>query len=246
MKILITNDDGISSEVLLPLAKWAKQFGEVTVVVPKYEQSGKSHCVEFRKAFEVKQVPFDDPDIKAYTVDSSPADCIRFALEGMHTTFDFVISGINRGLNIGIDMLYSGTLGAVFEAATFGLPAVALSTKKGGFGEAMEALEEIKDFFVHHDLMKKNSLYNINIPINHKGIRITRMGERYFVDEFLPQGNDMYLPTYKNTRTGSDDYSIDINATLSGYISVTPLTLDRTNMTVFEELNKFTWLETKC
>ncbi len=238
MKILITNDDSISSEVLLPLARWVKQFGEVTVVVPKYEQSGKSHCVEFRKAFEVKQVPFDDPDIKAYTVDSSPADCVRFALEGMQTTFDFVISGINRGLNLGIDMLYSGTLGAVFEAATFGLPAVALSTKSGGFGEAIEALEEIKDFFVRHDLMKKNSLYNVNIPIHHKGIRITRMGERYFVDEFLPQGNDMYLPTYKNTWTDSDDYSIDISATSSGYISVSPLTLNRTNMNVFEELSK--------
>ena len=241
MKILITNDDSISSEVLLPLAKWAKQFGEVTVVVPKYEQSGKSHCIEIRKAFEVKQVPFDDPDIKAYTVDSSPADCVRFALEGMQTTFDFVISGINRGLNLGIDVLYSGTLGAVFEAATFGLPAVALSTKSGGFDEAMEALDEIKDFFVRHDLMKKNSLYNINIPIRHRGIRITRMGERYFVDEFLPQGNDMYLPTYKEIPTDSDDNSIDTNAILSGDISVTPLTLNRTNMTVFEELNKLNY-----
>ena len=238
MKILITNDDSISSAVLLPLAKWAKQFGEVTVVVPKYEQSGKSHCIEFRKAFEVKQVPFDDLDIKAYTVDSSPADCVRFALEGMQTTFDYVISGINRGLNLGTNMLYSGTLGAVFEAATFGLPAVALSTKSGGFGEAMEALEIIKDFFVRYDLMEKNSLYNINIPIHHKGIRITRMGERYFVDEFLPQGNDMYLPTYKEIPTDSDDNSIDTNAILSGDISVTPLTLNRTNMTVFEELIK--------
>ena len=181
---------------------------------------------------------FDDPDIKAYTVDSSLADCVRFALEGMQTTFDFVISGINRGLNLGIDVLYSGTLGAVFEAATFGLPAVALSTKSGGFGEAMEALEIIKDFFVSHDLMKKNGLYNINIPIHHKGIRITRMGERYFVDEFLPQGNDMYLPTYKEISTDSDDNSIDTNAIMSGYISVTPLTLNRTNMTVFEELIK--------
>jgi len=239
MKILITNDDSISSEVLLPLAKWAKQFGEVTVVAPKYEQSGKSHSVEFRKAFEVKQVPFDDPDIKAYTVDSTPADCVRFALEGMQMTFDFVISGINRGLNLGIDVLYSGTLGAVFEAATFGLPAVALSTKSGGFGEAIEALEEIKEFFVRRDLMKRNSLYNINIPRHHKGIRITRMGGRYFADEFLPQGNDLYLATYKNTGTDSDDNSIDINATLSGYISVTPLTLNRTNMTAFEELNKW-------
>ncbi len=238
MKILITNDDSISSEVLLPLAKWAKQFGEVTVVVPKYEQSGKSHCIEFRKAFEVKQVPFNDPDIIAYTVDSSPADCVRFALEGMQISFDFVISGINRGLNLGIDVLYSGTLGAMFEAATFEIPAIALSTESGGFGEAMEALETIKDFFIRHDLMKKNSLYNINIPIHNKGIRITRMGKRYFVDKFLPQGNDMYLPTYKEIPTDSDDNSIDTNAILSEYISVTPLTLNRTNMTVFDELIK--------
>lgn len=238
MKILITNDDSISSEVLLPLAKWAKQFGEVTVVVPKYEQSGKSHCIEIRKAFEVKQVPFDDPDIKAYTVDSSPADCVRFALEGMQRTFDLVISGINRGLNLGIDVLYSGTLGAAFEAATFGIPAVALSTQVGGFDEAMEALETIKEFFIRHDLMEKNSLYNINIPIHHKGIRITRMGERYYIDEFLPQGNDMYLPTYKQLPHDSDDNSIDINATLSGYISVTPLIMNRTNGTVFDKLTE--------
>ena len=238
MKILITNDDSISSEVLLPLAKWAKQFGEVTVVVPKLEQSGKSHCIEIHKPFEVKQVPFDDGDIKAYTVDSSPADCVRFALEGMKCSFDLVISGINRGLNLGIDVLYSGTLGAMFEAATFGIPAVALSTKAGGFGEAIEALDEIKDFFINHKLMEKNSLYNINIPLCHKGIRITRMGERYFEDEFIPQGNDMYFSTYKEIPTGSDDDGIDTNATLAGYISVTPLIMNRTNMSVFEELNK--------
>ena len=64
------------------------------------------------------------------------------------------------------------------------------------------------------------------------------MGERYFVDEFLPQGNDMYLPTYKEISTDSDDNSIDTNAIMSGYISVTPLTLNRTNMTVYEELIK--------
>ena len=238
MKILITNDDSISSEVIFPLAKWAKQFGEVTVVVPKYEQSAKSHSIEIRKAYEVKQVPFDDLNIKVYTVDSSPADCVRFAIEGMHIKFDFVISGINRGLNIGIDVLYSGTLGAAFEATTFGIPAVALSTEIGGFEEAIESLDEIKEFFVCNNLMKKNNIYNINIPINHKGISITRMGERYFVDGFLPQGNDMYLATYKEIPIDSDDNSIDINAIQSRYISVTPLIMNRTNMPVFEELNK--------
>lgn len=236
MRILVTNDDSITSEVLLPLAKWAKQFGEVTVVVPKYEQSGKSHCIEIHKAFEVKQVSFDDPDIKAYTVDSSPADCVRYAIEGMKLKVDFVISGINRGLNLGIDMLYSGTVGAVFEAACFGLPALALSTEPGGFDEAMQALEEVKAFFIKHDLMKKNSLYNVNIPKNHKDIRITRMGGRYFADDFLPQGNDMFLPTGKSVWKDSGDYSIDTDAALSGYISVLPLTLNRTNTDVFNEL----------
>ena len=236
MKILITNDDSISSEVLLPLAKWVKQFGEVTVVVPKYEQSGKSHSIEIRKAFEVKEVPFDDPDIKAYTVDSTPADCVRFAIEGMQIKFDLVISGINRGLNLGIDVMYSGTLGAAFEAATFGIPAVALSTKIGGFDEAIEALGEIKEFVDGNDLMKKNSIYNINIPLQRKGICITCMGERHCVDEFLPQGNDMYFATYKEIPIGSDDINIDINAIAAGYISVTPLVLNRTNMPVFGEL----------
>ncbi len=237
MRILVTNDDSITSEVLLPLAKWAKQFGEVTVVVPKYEQSGKSHSIEIHKAFEVVQVPFDDPDIKAYTVDSSPADCVRYAIEGMHLEFDFVISGINRGLNLGIDMLYSGTVGAVFEAACFDIPAVALSTEPGGFEEAMAALEEIKEFFVKHELMKKNSLYNVNIPIQHRGIRVTRMGHRYFADTFPHQGNNMYLPTGGSVWKDSGDYSIDTNAALTGYISILPLTLDRTNTAVFEELN---------
>lgn len=236
MKILITNDDSISSEVIMPLAKWAKQFGEVTVVVPKYEQSAKSHCIEIRKAFEVKKVDFDDPEIEVYTVDSSPADCVRFAMEGMKRNFDLVISGINRGLNIGTNILYSGTLGAVFEAASFGLPAIALSTEPGCFDEAVAALDEIKEFFVSNDLMKKYDLYNVNIPSNHKDIKITRMGGRFFVDEFLPQGNDMYFPTYKETPEDCDDYSIDIYATLSGHISVTPVTFDRTNVAVFESL----------
>ena len=84
--------------------------------------------------------------------------------------------------------------------------------------------------------MKKNSLYNVNIPKNHKGTRITRMGGRYFADDFLPQGNDMYLPTGKSVWKDSGDYSIDTDAALSGYISILPLTLNRTNMDVFNGL----------
>ena len=238
MRILLTNDDSISSPVLKPLAQWLKQFGDVTVVVPKYEQSGKSHGIEIHKAFEM--LPVDDflPDVKAYTVDSTPADCVRFAIEGMHMEFDFVVSGINRGLNIGIDMIYSGTVGAVFEAACFGIPAVALSTEPKTFDDALNSLDEVKAFFDKHELMKKNSLYNVNIPLASKGIRITRMGGRYYGDEFEPQENNMYLPIGKDVWKNTSDYSIDTDAALNGYTSILPLTLDRTNMTVFQELAK--------
>ena len=86
--------------------------------------------------------------------------------------------------------------------------------------------------------MKKNSLYNVNIPLASKGIRITRMGGRYYGDEFEPQENNMYLPIGKDVWKDTGDYSIDTDAALNGYTSILPLTLDRTNMTVFQELAK--------
>ena len=120
MRILVTNDDSISAKQLLPLVRWCQKLGDVTVIVPKYEQSGKSQGIELHKPFEVKQVDLA-PDIKAYTVDSTPADCIRFAVFGLKQTYDLVISGINRGFNMGGDIMYSGTAGAVFEAVSPGV-----------------------------------------------------------------------------------------------------------------------------
>ncbi|MGN1155155.1 MAG: 5'/3'-nucleotidase SurE, partial [Agathobacter sp.] len=90
MRILITNDDSISSPVLLPLIQWARKLGEVTTVVPKYEQSGKSHSIELRHPFEVQKVELA-PGIEAYTVDSAPADCVRYAVLGLKMEFDLVI-----------------------------------------------------------------------------------------------------------------------------------------------------------
>ena len=111
MRICITNDDGIHSEGLLRLVQWAQKLGEVHVYAPKVEQSAKSHAVEIHKPFEAKpaQVP---GAVTAWAVDSTPADCVRFAVLGRHERFDLVISGINRGLNIGQDIMYSGTCSA--------------------------------------------------------------------------------------------------------------------------------------
>ena len=238
MRILITNDDGMHASQLIPLVRWCRKLGDVTVVVPKVEQSAKSHGIEIHKTFEAKQVELA-PDVTAWAVDSTPADCVRFAVLGQKMNFDLVISGINRGLNIGTDVMYSGTAAAVFEAGNLGLPAIALSTEPKYYDHATDHLDMVLDFFLKNKLMDVHSLYNVNIPFNVKGIRICRQGGHYYSDDFLPQGNDMYLPKGVCVYEADDDYTIDTHAALNGYISVSPLTIIRTDMEIY---NKLTYL----
>ena len=238
LKILITNDDSISSPVLLPLIKWASNLGDVTTIVPKYEQSGKSHSIEIHKPFEVQKVEME-PGIFAYTVDSAPADCVRYAVLGLKMDFDLVISGINRGLNIGKDILYSGTAAGLFEAGCCDIPAVAISTEPTGFDEALSNLDTVYNFFVEHQLLEKHSLYNVNIPIGNKGIRITRQGDRYYSDKFIPEENNMVRPQGIDVFTPCGREDIDTDAVLyHKYISISPMTIVRTENQVFEELKK--------
>lgn len=235
MRILITNDDGIHGEGLKALASWAQKLGEVTVIAPKVEQSAKSHSIEIHKPFEVKKVDFL-PGIPAYTVDSAPADCVRYAILGMGETYDLVLSGVNRGLNIGRDIIYSGTVSAVVEAAYLGTKAIAFSTDPESFDSAIAHLDEVYEFLMQHQMLEAHCLYNINIPLHVQGIRITRQGGPYFSDQFHPIGDDLYRPVGGSIYVDHHDYSIDTDATLHDYISITPLTLDRTNLAVFESL----------
>ena len=152
MRILLTNDDGINYDGLNGVVAWAKKHGQVTVVAPKFEQSGKSHGIELHKPFEVKRVERWE-GVEAYSVDSTPADCIRFAVLGLKRDFDLVLSGINNGLNIGCDMIYSGTVAAVFEAAALGIRAVAVSADFGKHEVAAEAMDRVFDYFDEHRLL---------------------------------------------------------------------------------------------
>lgn len=236
MRILITNDDGLHASQLVPLVKWAQKLGEVVTVVPKYEQSGKSHGIEIHKAFEVTTVELA-PGITAIAVDSTPADCVRYAILGMHEQFDLVISGINRGLNIGRDIMYSGTVGAVLEASNLGVQAIAFSTEPKNYDRASDRLDDVWEFIQSHRLLELNDVYNINIPMDAKGFRITRQGGPYYSDDFLPQESNMVLPRGKDVFTPCGNMDIDTDAVLrGGYISVMPLTLERTNQQVFNDL----------
>ncbi len=235
MKICITNDDGIRGEGLQRLVQWAKKLGEVTVYAPKVEQSAKSHAIEIHKPFEVKvdQVP---GAARAYAVDSTPADCVRFALLGAHEEFDLIISGVNRGLNIGQDIMYSGTVSAAFEASALGSKALALSTEPGSFDEAIAHLDAIWDFITSNDLYSKSAIWNVNIPHGTTGeLRITRQGGPYFSDEFRLEQPDLYMPLGKDVFKPTENSNFDTDCVLRDRcISLTPLTIDRTDWRAFE------------
>ncbi len=236
MRILITNDDSISASQLIPLIRWWQKIGEVTTVVPKVEQSGKSHGIEIHKPFEAKRVMLCE-DIPAWAVDSTPADCVRFAILGLHQQFDLVISGINRGLNIGTDILYSGTVSAVLEAGSLGCKAIAFSTPPDNYELAVGQLDRVWDYIVRNELLEKHGLYNINIPAEPKTIRITHQGGPYYTDDFIPIGDDLYRPHGYSIFEDRQDDTLDTDAVMHGHISIMPLTLDKTDPAAYSALS---------
>jgi len=237
MRICITNDDGIHSEGLLRLVQWAQKLGEVHVYAPKVEQSAKSHAVEIHKPFEAKpaQVP---GAVTAWAVDSTPADCVRFAVLGRHEHFDLVISGINRGLNIGQDIMYSGTCSAAMEAVALGMNALALSTEPETFDDAIAQLDHVWACITGRELYSKARLWNVNIPLHTTGeIRITRQGGPYYSDDFAPEPNDMYRPMGKAVFTPAAHSEFDTDCVLHDRcISLSPLTVDRTDWKAYDAL----------
>ena len=236
LNILITNDDGYKSEGLMILVNWAKKLGNVTVAAPKTEQSGKSQSIELHKPYEAKKVQMLE-GVDWYYVDSTPADCVRFGFNGLKRNYDLVFSGINRGLNLGEDISYSGTVGAIFEASYMGVKALAFSTEEGSFEAAKNNLDRIYDFISSHELFKYNDIYNINIPLIPKEeILVTKQGGPYFKDRFQHLGNDVYKVEGYSVYKGAQNFDEDLDATLNGYISISPLTASSNCDTAFEKI----------
>lgn len=237
MRILITNDDGINAEGIRVLAEWAKTKGEVTVVAPKVEQSGKSHAIDFTRPIEIKKVDFMD-GVTAYSMDSTPADCIRYAVLGMKGQFDIIFSGVNKGFNLGKDIVYSGTAGAIFEGGRLGIPGIAFSTEPNSFDGARKYLEVAYNFIMDNSLFEENNLYNVNLPNSHGGIRITKQGGIYFHDEYKYLGDDMWEQTGYIVTENEGDPELDTDSVRDGFISITPVLSGRTNAVAFEKIKE--------
>lgn len=236
MRILITNDDGIQGEGLLHLTRWAQKLGEVVVAAPMVEQSAKSHTIEIHKPFRAEQVE-DLPGVTAWAVDSSPADCVRLMVLGKQEKFDLVLSGINKGLNVGSDIMYSGTVAAVFEACALGIPAIAVSTEPKAIHTAWQELDRIWAYIQENRLLEAHSLYNVNIPLEAGAIRITTQGGPYYSDDFLPEEDGFYRPKGKPVYQFRDKENLDTESVLTRKeISIMPLTTQRVDRDVYEKL----------
>lgn len=167
MKILVVNDDGIHSPGIERLARMATNFGEVTVVAPATQCSAMSQRITVFDEMTVKKESFPVEGVKAYSLTGTPADCVKVALRFLYDENDkpdFVFSGINHGYNAGYDILYSGTIGATFEALSEGVKAMAFSSEMNDdFRVVDEYILKITQELIKEEL-PKNALWNINFP----------------------------------------------------------------------------------
>lgn len=236
MRILLTNDDGVSAPGIALLTAFAKTVGEVTVAAPMTEQSAKSQSICLRSSFPAEKT-VDEDGTEIWAVGSTPADCVRFALTAIGKEFDLVLSGINRGFNLGNDIAYSGTCAAIFEAAERGVPGIAFSADPAGFPSA-ETLGKV--WTVLENIRRKSGAVclNVNFPLTARGLRVTKQGGGYYMDNIVPDGNGLYRADGTFVYRDRGDFSLDTDAVTAGYVSVTPLTVGRTDKTVFGYLTE--------
>jgi 5'-nucleotidase len=234
--ILLVNDDGYFSEGILTLYEVLKKRFRVKVVAPDRNLSGAGHALTFTKPLRIRQV---DGDI--YTViEGTPADCVHL---GVGVIFggkkpDLVISGINKGPNLGEDITYSGTVAGAMEGAILGIPSMAVSLfarENFLFGDASLVVLDLIEFLLSRKL-PKNTYLNVNIPNipygEIKAYAVTRQGHRNYKEVVIkyrdPYGQPIYWIAATQFNWSAEPWS-DYWAVAQGFVSITPLDLDLTN-----------------
>ncbi len=235
--ILLTNDDGIHAEGLRYLRMAALKIGRVSIVAPESEQSAVGHSITLYDPIKAREV-VKDGAFYGYGISGTPADSVKLALHSLLPVRpDLVISGINNGANLGINVLYSGTVSAATEAAILGVPAMAVSfaqKKDPPFQWTLPHVERLARWVLQHGLPRGVAL-SVNIPAlppeEIKGFILTRQGLSRFRESFEqredPRGNRYYWLAGEAPAEETDQ-GIDAVAVRQGYVSVTPLYYDLT------------------
>ncbi len=251
MHILLTNDDGVFAPGLRAIRKELLKLGKVTVIAPALEQSGVGHSISILDPLVVKQVDEEDGSTIGYSIEGSPADCVKLAvLELMDRPPDLIISGINSGANAGINVLYSGTVAAAIEGAFFKITSIAVSLELAEHFDyphaARHAVRVIERILANKPT--PGSLFNVNLPAHSrgepKGVRVVPMGVGRHGETFErrkdPRGRTYYWLTYAPPYALEGPVT-DVSSLAEGYISVTPLHFDLTRHDKLEELKSWDW-----
>lgn len=234
MHILISNDDGIDAAGIEVLAEYIEQLAQITIVAPDRDRSGASNSLTLEQPIRI----LSHRDNR-YRVAGTPTDCVHLALTGLlDKEPDMVVSGINRGANLGDDVIYSGTVAAAMEGRFLGLPAIAISLahegKPGHFESAGRAVVELIERLLL-DPLPADTILNVNVPdlpwSQIRGYEVTRLGHRHRAEPFVLQEDPRGRPVYWIGPPGAEQDAgpgTDFNAIRNGCVSVTPIHVDLT------------------
>jgi 5'-nucleotidase len=254
VNILVTNDDGVSSEGLLALKQALDPLGRVAVIAPDSNRSAVGRGITISRALEVVEVELADGST-GYATDGTPVDCVRFAALGLvGDQPDLIVSGINYGVNLGDDITYSGTVAAAFEGIVLGVPAVAVSQQSVG-GDTDFRAGEAFDFAagaafvgrlvaeIRERGLPGGTILNVNVPgTEPRGVTVTRLGKRIYRDRLELQADDRGRRRYRiygEEPSYHEEPDTDFSAIADGCIAVTPIHLELTSAGALDELR--TW-----
>jgi 5'-nucleotidase len=249
LNILLTNDDGIYSEGLITLAEKISEIANVFIVAPDRERSATAHAITMHKPLRVEKARIPHCESTSWMVNGTPSDCVKLALESLlDFKPDMVLSGINKGPNLGTDVIYSGTVSAAIEATILGVPAIAFS---------IAAYENITYDYPARFAQKlcrqltnldfpQNSLLNVNIPPLDEndicGVYITHLGIRKYRNTFDkrkdPRGRTYYWLAGEVIEN-MEDVGSDVWAVRNNYISITPIHFDLTKYDIIDIIKKW-------
>jgi 5'-nucleotidase len=241
VNILVTNDDGITSTALYGLRDALADLGRVFIVAPDRDQSATSHSLTLYRPMRI-----DHPEPDVYAVDGTPTDCVLVAMHGLLSEpIDLVVSGVNRGPNMGDDVFYSGTVAAAIEGAMQGLPAIAVSLEVSGLADFTYACAFTRRLVdvLRREPMPPKSVLNVNVPNRPAaaiaGVEITRLGKRAYHDTLIertdPRGRKYYW-IGGDAPVWEPEPETDFLAVSRGFVSVTPLHLALTDEPLRERL----------
>ncbi|NLK52337.1 MAG: 5'/3'-nucleotidase SurE [Syntrophomonadaceae bacterium] len=249
MRILLTNDDGIQAPGLDTLRRALEEIAVVTVVAPDRERSATGHGITVDYPIRVAEYIFPDSPTQGWVIDGTPTDCVKLAVCALlEEPPDLVVSGINRGGNLGTDVLYSGTVSAAIEGIILGIPSIAVSLNSFDFQAdyryaaslTQRLCKEFKEWNLPPDAM-----LNVNVPAvpeaEIQGIQVTKLGIRRYEDVFQkrmdPRGR-IYFWLAGNIVDNDEDQDTDVMFIKNNYVTITPVHFDLTNYQLLPDVKE--------